>query len=546
MKKLKLIFIFSLTTLLLTSSCEDAYNIEQPGELNEADLKTLEDLQGYLNAAVYSSLGLTSEIGFTGIFTDETGEGRSNGGSDRETHRWLLNSDNGYSNGIWYGKYQTINRVNRTLRIAARIGVPTDPAQLAQYNSILAEARAIRAFCYLDLLTYFSTDMKNDSALGVMYFGDTVPGSDDDYPRSTNGVVFAGIEADLNYAYANVSTANDYKRITKLAIDAMRARMYLYRGNHTLAKQYAETVIAGGLTLTLATPVPTPAPTNPNFSVFAASNPLSAGAATAAWNTAFYNYVPSATAAITPYRRMFADLPAGNSRYEIIFALDRPTAGAWGNIAAAFTQNTTTANGSPRWEVSRSLFNELRAVPGDVRRYTTVDPSSLINQNYDQPNVDYIGTDVLAIDKYPGRTGVPLRNDIKVFRLSEMYLILAECYANSGALNGASNSVASVIKQIRDARNFLGPQPLPNYANATAAYADIVLERRKELSFEGHRYIDAKRLGGLSGTTISRHITDDSNQTIPLTLAHDDYRMTMPIPRAELNANGSVEQNPDY
>ncbi|MGC4040262.1 MAG: RagB/SusD family nutrient uptake outer membrane protein [Flavobacterium sp.] len=193
-----------------------------------------------------------------------------------------------------------------------------------------------------------------------------------------------------------------------------------------------------------------------------------------------------------------------------------------------------------------SLFNILRDVPGDVRRYTTVDPTSVINQNYDQPGVDYIGTDVLAIDKYPGRTGVPLRNDIKVFRLSEMYLILAECYAHDGALNGASNSVASVLKQIRDARNFLGAQPLPNYADATAAYADIVLERRKELSFEGHRYIDAKRLGAVSGTSISRHITDDSNQTIPLTLPYNDYRMTMPIPRQEMNANGNMTQNPEY
>ncbi|MGC4040263.1 MAG: RagB/SusD family nutrient uptake outer membrane protein [Flavobacterium sp.] len=359
MKKLKSVFIFSLAVALLTSSCEDAYNIEQPGEVNEESLKTVSDLQSYLNAAVYASLDLTSEIGFTGIVTDETGVGKSNGLSDLDTHRWQLNSDNGYSFGIWWGKYNTINRVNRTIRIANKIGVPTDPTQLAQYNSILAEARAIRAFAYLDLLTYFSPDMTNDNATGVMYLGDDVPGVDDMYARSTNGVIFTAIEADLNFAYANVASSNDYKHVTKLMIDALRARMYLYRGNHTLAKQYAQSVIStSGLTLALATPVPSPAPTNPNYSVIVASNPLTVGAPTAAWNTAFYNY--NSTSAVTPYRRMFADLPTGNSRYEIIFALDRPTSGTWGNIAAAFTQNTTTANGSPRWEVSRFSFQYFK------------------------------------------------------------------------------------------------------------------------------------------------------------------------------------------
>jgi hypothetical protein len=182
-----------------------------------------------------------------------------------------------------------------------------------------------------------------------------------------------------------------------------------------------------------------------------------------------------------------------------------------------------------------------------VRRYTNVDPTSLINQNYaTDPN--YIATDVLVIDKYPGKPGFVTRNDIKVFRLSEMYFILAECLANEGNINGASNSVASVIKQIRDARNFLGAQPLPVYADATAAWAGILDERRLELCFEGFRYIDMKRLGTLAGQTLDRHPTDDQISGAELSIPNNDYRFTMPIPLDEINGNPGIasQQNPGY
>ncbi|MGV9004515.1 RagB/SusD family nutrient uptake outer membrane protein [Flavobacterium sp.] len=531
MKKFKQIFISSIFVLFLSSSCEDAYNIVQDGEINEESLTTLSDLQSYLNAGVYGSLSISNEIAFSAIFTDETSIGRGNGGQGTDLHRFFLNSDDGYAFGIWYGSYQTINRVNRTLRIANRIGAPVYdpndqqyPAKLAQYNSILGEAKALRAFSYMRLLTYFSPNMKDNNATGVMFIGDAVPAASDNYPRVANGIIYSAIEDDLNFAMANISTTADYKHVTKNMINSLRARMYLYRGNFLMAKQYAETVIAtSGLSLTLANPVPNNAPVN--------------GAAGAgAWNAAFYS-----ANSTNPYRKMWNDSAQG----EILFAFDRPASGVWENVAANFTTNTTSASGSPLHELSRNLFNKLTATSGDVRRYTNVDPTSQINPNYADPGVDYIATDVLVIDKYPGKSGFPLRNDIKVFRLSEMYFILAECYANDGMLNGATNSVAQILKKIRDARNFLGAQPLPNYTDVTEAYADILLERRLELCFEGHRYIDVKRIGTLAGKQIERDATDDEIAG-PLTLPNDDYRYTMPIPRSEFNGNSSMTQNTGY
>ena len=75
-----------------------------------------------------------------------------------------------------------------------------------------------------------------------------------------------------------------------------------------------------------------------------------------------------------------------------------------------------------------------------------------------------------------------------------------------------------------------------------------MLERRKELAFEGHRYIDLKRLGadaGVPGT--DRDATDgaNSNAISPLNILLGDYRFTLPIPQAEININPLI-QNPGY
>lgn len=526
MKKIKIVFIAAFVSLFAFTSCEDAYEIVQDGEINENSLKTLADMQSYLNGT-YATMSTSTEIGFTGVFTDETGVGRGNGGQNLTTHRFFLNSSDGFAVGIWYGRYTTINRVNRLLRMMQNnITLPTDPTELETYNSILAQGRALRALAYFQLQTYFSTDLTDDSAIGACLVT-TVAEASDLFPRATNGEIFALIESDLDFAINNLpSSATSYYLITDDMINALRARMYLYRGNYPLAKQYANAVISGsGLNLTAATPVPANPPTN-------------GGPGTAAWNNSFYG-----NNSTNPYRKMWNDTQRG----EVIFALSRPAAQTWENIATLFTTNTSSANGSPLFEVSRNLFNILASKPGDIRRYANVDPTSILNANY-ATDPAYITNDVIVIDKYPGKTvsGAALRNDIKVFRLSEMYLILAECYASEGNINGATNSVAAELKRIRDARNFLGVQPLPTYANATEAWADILLERRLELCFEGHRYIDLKRLGTLANKTMERDATDDSVSGTPLSIPNGDYRYTMPIPINEINANPGIQQNPGY
>ena len=125
-----------------------------------------------------------------------------------------------------------------------------------------------------------------------------------------------------------------------------------------------------------------------------------------------------------------------------------------------------------------------------------------------------------------------------------MVLILAECEVASANLTAA----ATLVRSIRTARNTATALPaLPVYPNAQAAWADILFERRKELAFEGHRYLDIKRLAALAGNQgITRDNTDDDILDQPLTLALSDYRFTLPIPQLEVAGNVSIQQNPGY
>ena len=88
---------------------------------------------------------------------------------------------------------------------------------------------------------------------------------------------------------------------------------------------------------------------------------------------------------------------------------------------------------------------------------------------------------------------------------------------------------------------------MQTYASAQSALTDILKERRIELAFEGHRYIDMKRLGVVANQQFDRDPRDCEAATLCL-IPSDDYRLTLPIPATELAANASIrtQQNPGY
>ncbi len=213
---------------------------------------------------------------------------------------------------------------------------------------------------------------------------------------------------------------------------------------------------------------------------------------------------------------------------EVIYTLDRvvgdfPVGGIW----------YFTANGGAFIEMSNTLYDEISGQPTDIRFPVLVDI----------PNTDDADNFHL-INKYPNDPTNPFLRDIKLMRVSEMYLINAEARALSNDFAGA----AATIKALRDAR-FGADTPLPNYGNTQVAIVDILRERRLELAYEGHRYLDVKRLRGITNTGFNRAPRDcgvESNSSVQCVLQPTDFRFTFPIPLAELNGNGNITQNPGY
>lgn len=499
MKIIKKLFI--LNVLIFFASCNDAIEIDQPGRLTaDAAFQNTADLQAGLYG-LYNQFDLTPEIAFTAIFTDELAIGFDNGGQGLTDYGFILNAGSTAPANFWVRNYAAINTANRL--ISAAEALTPEAGSEDEYEDILGQAYALRAFAHFQLQSYFTTDYSDDSALGVIAM-DYVPTIDQNLLRNTNAEVFGLIESDLDTAESLLNTVSDATFVSQDFVKALRARMAAYRQNYTVAETYSKELLDKyGLADT------------------------------------------------TEYRAMFAD----TSNAEIIFKLERtigdsydvqgatgsPAAGGWAGARFAFVG--PGVDGSPYFEMGRSLFNLFDEE--SVRYEVNVHPSSVIDPDY-QDGPGGQGNDVLVVDKYEGSEGRPLMNDLKVFRSSEMLLILAEAYAAQDNFNGDSNSTASLIKQMRDAR--LGEDTaLPAYANKTEAFADILEERRVELAFEGHRYKDLKRLGERANAGVSKDPVDCAFNGA-CTLAPTDFRFTFPIPIVEFNANPGLreQQNPGY
>ena len=99
---------------------------------------------------------------------------------------------------------------------------------------------------------------------------------------------------------------------------------------------------------------------------------------------------------------------------------------------------------------------------------------------------------------------------------------------------------------IKDARSTSTPDAV-SYGSLTDALIDILAERRRELCFEGHRFLDLKRIGKELSIGVNRDSRDCASfNASNCELAPTSYLFTLPIPRNELNANNSIEQNPGY
>ncbi len=140
------------------------------------------------------------------------------------------------------------------------------------------------------------------------------------------------------------------------------------------------------------------------------------------------------------------------------------------------------------------------------------------------------GLPAVFINKFPNTFGTEI-SDTKVVRLSDIYLIAAE--ASLPANEADALLYSNFITTRRSAA--------PIASTGAALLEDIINERRKELAFEGDRYLDLNRL--------KRAVLRSNNFPAAVrTINYTDFRRILPIPQRELDANPAIrgQQNPNW
>lgn len=183
-----------------------------------------------------------------------------------------------------------------------------------------------------------------------------------------------------------------------------------------------------------------------------------------------------------------------------------------------------------------------RSTNNDVFFYASNDLSNQYDENDDirfEVFFDRLNAQRVRVMKYNQRADQKNVADIKMMRVSEMYFIRAEAYAQPGAQQNLSAAEAD-IDAIRAVR-FETPQPA-SFGSSAAAITAILAEKRLELVYEGHRYFDLKR----AGLPVQRIAADIDGATTSDNLPVNSEMFIFPIPQAEVFANENMVQNPGY
>ncbi|MBO5830887.1 MAG: RagB/SusD family nutrient uptake outer membrane protein [Alistipes sp.] len=130
-----------------------------------------------------------------------------------------------------------------------------------------------------------------------------------------------------------------------------------------------------------------------------------------------------------------------------------------------------------------------------------------------------------------GQTTGFVDTDFPLFRVADAHLMLAECAARGKA------DMTKGLASINAVRDRAGVATLTSF---TAQ--DVLDERSRELLWEGHRRSDLIRFGQF---TTADYVWEYKG-SVKEGAAVEDHRNLFPLPPADVNANGNLDQNPGY
>jgi hypothetical protein len=236
---------------------------------------------------------------------------------------------------------------------------------------------------------------------------------------------------------------------------------------------------------------------------------------------------------------------AESKKYALWTNAEYPT--AWGNDASS------SKPGEALFEIvntnTDSAGNESM---GYLSSYSGYDDLCITSSFYalllEDPNdvrlklLSFDGSKYAYVFKYQPQEGELIQDaNIPLIRLSEAYLNAAEAAQKLGDNTKAVKYLDPIVKRANPANTVAGEQ---------LTMERILTERRKELVDEGHRMYDALRDGGKArrfdvanskiGST--KHLSGSYEKEYDWNW----YKIVLPIPKAEMDTNPNLDQNPEY
>lgn len=401
------------------------------------------------------------------------------------------------------GVYDEVARANDVIKAYGEITAETS----AEIKYKVAQAYAIRAFCYLNIAPYFQFNYKTSSDKPCVPLVTETTTDFTNNPRATVKEIYDQIVSDLDFAIANLEgyTRPDKSKIDRQVAYGLRARANLDMGKYAEAASDAAAAAQGY----------TPA------SIAEVSTP------------SFYN--------ITDHNWLWGyDMTMDAAK-----AFPYATSSAW---IRSFSANGYSAGSGTYFCINNLLYNKIPE--SDVRKgwWVNTDLYSplLDNLTFGQLKGQQIATeqidDVKLIFlpytnvKFGMYTigGTTNEEDWPFMRVEEMLLIQAEGLIKSGQTAAGVQVLNDFVRTYRD----------PQYnAEATGRKIEdeVWFQRRVELWGEGFSNSDTRRLG----KPLVRFHGSDSNwpQAFRFNMTADDGWWLLRFCTDELNTNLAIVDN---
>lgn len=526
MKNNKYTSVLAIASMVALGACSDIDDIvPEGGTMLETQLKaTTSIIPGRADATfsgMYTKLGDPLSFGrFTSERPDDFGFVMMAFSNDLEAAD-IVGQDNNYN---WFstcselttrnadyanpyiryrGVYDEVARANDVIKAYGEITAETS----AEIKYKVAQAYAVRAFCYLNIAPYFQFNYKTSSDKPCVPLVTETTTDFTNNPRATVKEIYDQIVSDLDFAIANLEgyTRPDKSKIDKQVAYGLRARANLDMGKYAEAASDAAAAAQGY----------TPA------SIAEVSTP------------SFYN--------ITDHNWLWGyDMTMDAAK-----AFPYATSSAW---IRSFSANGYSSGTGTYFCINNLLYNKIPE--SDVRKgwWVNTDLYSplLDNLTFGQLKGQQIATEGIEEVKeiFLPYTNVKFgmytiggttnEEDWPFMRVEEMLLIQAEGLIKSGQTAAGVQVLNDFVRTYRD----------PQYnAEATGRKIEdeVWFQRRVELWGEGFSNSDTRRLG----KPLVRFHGSDSNwpEAFRFNMTADDGWWLLRFCTDELNTNLAIVDN---